>query len=539
MAAGRHTDAMQGESGSVVGGLIERATAMAAAWSAGARATTTVGQERAVLRLLGVSGVDREGRPLAAEVVDRFLAPDPRRLGGGLALPMAIAMEEYGLPISEVALEVAAGHIDLGMEADLLEDPVRRARAESTAGAMAAAALERADANRTARRELIALLGEPRPPFLGVTLEAPAIVDAVDEAIAAVAAGAGAIRVQVPPSRELADASARAGSPVEPWLPAPTSRGGLAVFDPAGPPTPTGSHRALAVLRSALDDAGARNGRYVRLVTESPALAAPDQAVIAAFERIDLVVADPLREIVSGRVDPDRAIADHGFAHRLLARGGTRVLVPASALVVAADLAAGVPSDPATRSGRALALQLLAVQLALADGLPPEAVVVGALPAWLADEPDATARALAEVALRRELFPAQSLAFLEPSVSGAAADGWMALVAGMLPDAGAVRLLLCCASSGFAARSQAMRSAMDVAEAIRTSRTRPELTGLAAQHRDRTLAAAAATLRGLEDQGWRWLVDQPFGLPAVRLGAEAVADRTSGLDVLDPTAARR
>jgi hypothetical protein len=34
-------------------------------------------------------------------------------------------------------------------------------------------------------------------------------------------------------------------------------------------------------------------------------------------------------------------------------------------------------------------------------------------------------------------------------------------------------------------------------------------------------------------------VDQPFGLPAVRLGAEAVADRTSGLDVLDPTAARR
>ena len=525
---------MQGAPGSVVQELIERAVAMARSWGASARASTTVGQERAVLRLLGVSGVDRDGRPLAAEVVDRFLAPDPRRLGGGLALPMAVAMDEYDLSVTEVALEVAAGHIDLGMEADLLEDPVRRARAEATSGAMAATALARADANRTARRELVALLGERRPPFLGVTLEAPAIIDALDEAIAAVAAGAGAIRVQVPPSRELADLSARAGSPVEPWLPSPSSRGGLDVFDPAGPPTPTGSRRALTVLRSALDDAGARNGRYVRLVTESPALAAPDQAVIAAFERIDLVVADPLREIVSGRVDPDRAIADHGFAHRLLARGGTRVLVPPGSLVVAADLAAGVPSDPATRSGRALALQLLAVQLALADGLPADGVVVGALPAWLADEPNAAARALAEVAVRRELFPAHPLAFLEPSASAAAADEWMALVAGLLPDAGDVKLLLCCASARFAARSPAMRAAVDVAEAIAASRTRPTLTGVAAGHHAATLAAAAATLRGLEDQGWRWLVDQPFGLPSVRLGAEAVADRTNDFDILAP-----
>ncbi len=524
---------MQGEPGSIVEQLLERASAMAAAWSAGARGSTTAGQERAILRLLGVSDADREGRPLAAEVVDRYLAPDPSRLGGGLALPIAVAMEEYGLPVTEVALEVAAGNIDLGMEAELLADPARRARAAAAAGAMARAALARADANRTARRELFALLGEAGRPYLGVTLEAPAIVDALDEAIAAVAAGAGAIRVQVPPSRELTSLSARAGSPVEAWLPAPTSRGGLAAFDPADAPTPTGSRRALSVLRSALDDAGARNGRYVRLITESPALAAPDQAVVAAFERIDLVVADPLREIVGGRVDPDRAIADHAFAHRLLARGGTRVLVPAAALVVGADLAAGVPSDPATRSGRALALQLLAVQLALADGLPVDGVVVGALPAWLADEPNASARAVAEVAVRRDLFPAHALAFLEPSVGGSP-DEWPALVAGLLPDAGDVKLLLCRGSSGFAARSAGMRAAAAVANSIAVSRTRPALTGIAADHRDRTLAAAAQTLKGLEDEGWRWLVESPLGLPSARLGAEAVADRTSGFDVLAP-----
>jgi hypothetical protein len=216
------------------------------------------------------------------------------------------------------------------------------------------------------------------------------------------------------------------------------------------------------------------------------------------------------------------------------------VLVPPGSLVVAADLAAGLPSDPATRSGRALALQLLAVQLAVADGVPVDGVVVGALPAWLADEPNAAAQALAEVAVRRELFAAHGLAFLEPSASGTAADEWMALVAGMLPDAGDVRLLLNCASTGFAARSPAMRAAVTVAAAIAASRSRPALTGLAAEHRDRTLAAAAATLHGLEDQGWRWLVDQPIGLPSVRLGAEAVADRTSDFDILasEPTVPR-
>lgn len=525
---------MQGQAvGSTVERIVERAGAIARSWSAGARTTTTIGQERAILRLLGVSGVDRDGRPLAAEVVNRYLAPDRRRLGGGIALPMALATLEYDLPIIEVALEIAEGNIDLGLEAELLDEPAHRARAEAAANQLASAALARADANRTARRELVALLGEPRAALLGVTLESPAIVDALDEATAAVAAGAGAVRVLVPPSRELADLSARVGGHVEPWHPGPASRGGLGAFDPAGSPVPTGSHRALSVLRSVLDDAGARNGRYVRLVTESPALAAPDQAVVAAFERVDLVVADPLREIVSGRIDPDRALADHGFAHRLLARGGTRVVVPAGSLVVASDLASGMPSDPATRSGRALALQLLSVSLALADGLLPDSVVVGALPAWLGDEPSAAARAVAEVAVRRALFASHRLAFLEPGAGRL--DEWHALVAGVLPDAGNVKFVMCCTSSRFAERATTLRATVEVADAIASSRTPSHLTGVAADHQAATLAAAEAMLDGIAERGWGHLVDEPLGATA-RLGAEAVADRTTAFDVLDATA---
>ncbi|MCJ7710346.1 MAG: hypothetical protein MUQ32_05885, partial [Chloroflexi bacterium] len=325
--------------------LRERASALASAWSAGAATATTVGQERAILRMFGVGGLDRSGRPLAAEVVERYLAPDPRRLGGGIALPFAMAMAEYDLAPMELAREIAAGNVDLGLEAELLAEPDRRAIAVADATRLSLAALDRMDANRTARRELVALLGDGPRPWLGSVLVAPAIIDALDEAMAAIGGGATLLRVDVPPSRELAERMARAGAALDTWQAAPSSRGGLDSHDASGQPIPTGSQRALSVLRRAVDEAAARRRGYVRLVTDTPALAAPDQAVVAAFERIDGVVADPVREIVAGRVDPDRALADHVFAHRILARAGTQVIVPAGPLLVAPDLATGVPSD--------------------------------------------------------------------------------------------------------------------------------------------------------------------------------------------------
>ena len=481
--------------------LRARATAIASAWGATAATFTTIGQERAILRLFGVSGVDRAGRPLAAEVVDRYLGPQPDRLGGGVALPFAMAMAEYDLRPQELALEVAAGNVDLGLEAELLAEPDRRATALANATALARSALDRVAANRIARNEVLGLLGDPRRPWIGVALGAPAIVDALEEASRAIDAGAELIRVDVPPSRELAERSIEVGRKVEAWRAAPGSRGGLDVHDPRGAPVPAGSQRALAVLRRFVDEAGARRRGYVRLLTDAQPLAAPDQAVVAAFERIDLVVADPMREIVTGRVDPDRALADHVFAHRLLARAGTRVLVPAGPLLVAPDLARGMPSDPATRAGRALAMQLLAVALARRDGLPAASVVVGALPDWLVDEPGVPVRAAAEVALRRALLPEHALAFVEPALGREAAATWHALVAAILADAGDVEAIL--------------RAPGDPRVSVAQTR-----------------AAAAATLAALDDTGWRAVADQPLGVGTRGLGAEAVAERSGAFDPL-------
>ncbi|HYO41896.1 MAG TPA: lysine 5,6-aminomutase subunit alpha [Candidatus Limnocylindrales bacterium] len=518
--------------GTALEDLRVRATAIASAWGATAATFTTVGQERAILRLFGVGGLDRAGRPLAAEVVDRYLAPDPHRLGGGIALPFAMAMAEYDLRPQDLALEVAAGNVDLGLEAELLAEPDRRAIATANAGALARSALERVDANRLARRELLGLLGDPHRPWIGMTLASPAIVDALDEARRAIDEGVELIRVDVPPSRELADLMARAGQAVDGWRAAPSSRGGLDAHDPHGPPIPTGAQRALSVLRRFVDEAGARRRGYVRLMTDTQHLSAPDQAVVAAFERIDLIVADPMREIVDGRVDPDRALADHVFAHRLLCRAGTRVLVPGGPLLVAPDLARGVPSDAATRAGRALAMQLLGVALAQRDGLPPSSIAVGAFPDWLVDEPGVPARAAAEVALRRALLPDHPIAFVEPPLTGAAVPLWHALVAALLPDAGDVEVVLRQASTSASAVVAATRAAATVAMGLRGGRSAPVLEGAAAEHANRAVAAAAETLATLDETGWRAIVDQPLAFGERGLGADAVAERTEAFDAL-------
>ena len=191
------------------------------------------------------------------------------------------------------------------------------------AGALARAAMDRMDANRTARRELLAVLGDPPRPWVGTGL-------GVGGDRGRARRGPGARSMPAPswsastsrPAASWRSGPRGPGRPSSAGGPSPRRAAASTRTTRPGQPIPTGAQRALAVLRRFVDEAGARRRGYVRIMTDAPALAAPDQAVVAAFERIDVVIADPMREVVAGRVDPDRAIADHVFAHRLLARAG-------------------------------------------------------------------------------------------------------------------------------------------------------------------------------------------------------------------------
>jgi hypothetical protein len=510
--------------------LAELAQTLAGAWGGRARSSTTVGQERAILRLFGVHGLDAAGRPLAGEVADRYIGRDRSRLASGIALPFTMALLEYDVGPQQLALDIASGAIDLALEAELLRQADRRQVAEEEAARLSAAALARVDANRTARRELVGLLGDAPRPWIGTTLVEPVIDAALTEATDRIEDGVDLLRVEVPVGRELAASLADAGLETSDW-----HWREAAPYDRRQDPdtTPAGSQRGLAELRDLLDEEAANRRRYVRLATAAPPLAAPEQAVVAAFERVDLVEADPMDEIVAGGVDPDRALADHAFAHRLLRRAGTSILVGAGPLVVAPDLASGVPSDAATRSGRALALQLLGVALARGDGLAADQIVVGVLPPWLTDEPAPAARAAAEVALRRALLGDHPLAFEEP-VGMADAETWPFVLSGVLPSGSPTALVMRKPGAGSMRTSVASaRAAVIVGAELASAMGGHALEGVALEHARGVVAAAIRTIERLADIGWRSVLGEaPGGGERVRIGADAVAERSEGFDAI-------
>src|SRR5260221_8916952 len=191
--------------------LVAGAESLAGTWGARARGSTTVGQERAILRLFGVHGLDGAGAPLAGTAVNRWLAREPHALAAGIALPFAMALLEYDLEPQQLARDVASGAVDLALETALLREPDRRAVAEVEATRLGVAAIERIDAERTVRLGTMAGRGDPPRPWIGATLRQSDEDIALEEAAGLIAARLDVIRIEVPIGRELAGRLSAAG----------------------------------------------------------------------------------------------------------------------------------------------------------------------------------------------------------------------------------------------------------------------------------------------------------------------------------------
>ena len=274
----------------------------------------------------------------------------------------------------------------------------------------------------------------------------------------------------------------------------------------------------------------------------SPSLGAPEGAIVAAFERMDVIGSDAMTEIVGGSVEPDRALSDAAFAHRLAERPGTAILIAAGPLVVAPDLSIRLPVGSSTRAGRALALQMLGVLLARGDGLPVDQVIVDALSPWLTEEPAAGARAIAEVAVRRAALRRPPARVRRGPSSVPSRSGVMAARPGR-------RRRPCwrrrprAADRGLRAgrRGAWAKTARAAAGSPATWPRHPRPARFAASRsttRAGWSATALVTLQRLADDGWRTVAGDP---PPARVprGREAVAERTESFDPIATLIARR
>jgi beta-lysine 5,6-aminomutase alpha subunit len=343
-------------------------------------AHSTVSVERAVLRLLGVDGVTADDVPLPNAVVDSI---SEEERGRGAAMPFARALAETGLEPLALARALAEGSVALQQFA---ETPAEAAR-----GALrpyVESALSRITAQREERAARLAQLPQLPPPLLYVIVASGNIYEDRTAAIAAAEAGAQVIAVIRSTGQSLLD------------------------FVPFGPTTEGfggtyATQANFAIMRTALDEVSERLGRYVMLTNYASGLCMPEIAVMAAFERLDMLLNDSMYGILFRDINMKRTFVDQHFSRMLNAYSGIIINTGEDNYLTTAD---AVDQAPAV-----LASQFINEEFAHRAGLPDRQIGLGDAYEIDPDREDGFLYQVAQAQLAREIFPDAPLKYMPPT----------------------------------------------------------------------------------------------------------------------------
>ncbi len=343
-------------------------------------AHSTVSVERAVLRLLGVDGVTPQEVPLPNAIVD---ALDPDDRAGGVALPFGQALAETGLEPAALAGEIGAGRLSLGQF-----ETTPEAAARSALGNFVERGLDRIGARRAERAALMTELPQLPPPLLYVIVASGNIYEDKSAAVAAAQAGAQVIAVIRSTGQSLLD------------------------FVPFGPTTEGfggtyATQANFAIVRAALDEASEKLGRYVMLTNYASGLCMPEIAVMAALERLDMLLNDSMYGILFRDINMKRTFVDQHFSRMLNAYSGIIINTGEDNYLTTAD---AVEQAPAV-----LASQFINEEFAHRAGLPDGQIGLGDAYEIDPDREDGFLYQVAQAQLTREIFPDAPLKYMPPT----------------------------------------------------------------------------------------------------------------------------
>jgi beta-lysine 5,6-aminomutase alpha subunit len=343
-------------------------------------AHSTLSVERAVLRLLGVDGVDENEVPLPNVVVD-VLSPRERSRGAALA---------FGRGLAQSGLEPSALAQALATQKHSLEEFARVSDA-SARGALQARvneSLARLRAQRSEREERLVRLRQMPPPLLYVIVASGNIYEDRTAAIAAAEAGAQIVAVIRSTGQSLLD------------------------FVPYGPTTEGfgGTYATQAnfrIMRDALDEISEKLGRYVMLTNYASGLCMPEIAAMAAIERLDMLLNDSMYGILFRDINMRRTFVDQHFSRMLNAHSGIIINTGEDNYLTTAD---AVEQAPAV-----LASQFINEAFARGAGMPDEQIGLGDAYEIDPDLPDGFLYQVAQAQLVRQVFPKAPLKYMPPT----------------------------------------------------------------------------------------------------------------------------
>jgi len=250
--------------------------------------------ERAVLRLFGVDGVDRDGTPLPNRLVE--MLREQGGLSGGVSRPFAAALLASGRDPQTTAELIEQGKIPFDVPGGntgrgLLER-------ERQLGRDAVAKL---DATRRRKRAKQLVHPVPPQPWRYLIVATGDIYEDRLQAKSAVAAGADIIAVIRSTAQSLLD-----------YVPyGPTTEGFGGTY---------ATQENFRIMRAALDEAAEEAGRYLRLVNYSSGLCMAEIAACAALEDLDMLLNDSMYGILFRDINMQRTFVDQYFSRLICAR---------------------------------------------------------------------------------------------------------------------------------------------------------------------------------------------------------------------------
>jgi beta-lysine 5,6-aminomutase alpha subunit len=343
---------------------------------------TTVSVERTVARLLGVDGVNGLDAPLPNALVDHVA--DRGELGRGIGYWLGNALLDDGRRTpQQIAAAVDAGELDL-CALPRAEDGAIRARitreCERSITEIAGRTRE--------RHELRERLGERPPPLRYVLTATGNVYEDVVHGLAVAEAGGDIVAVIRSTAQSLLD-----------YVPyGPTTEGYGGTF---------ATQANFKIMREALDEWSAANGRYVRLSSFCSGLCMPEIAAMGAIEGFDNMVNDALYGILYRDINPVRGLIDQRVSRMVNGYFGVTINTGEDNYLRTADAIEAAPSVTAS--------QFINRQLALDSGVPDGQIALG--DAFEIDTPVVNGLLLewAQAQLTRELFPDCPVKYMPPT----------------------------------------------------------------------------------------------------------------------------
>lgn len=344
-------------------------------------AHSTVTVERAILRLLGVDGVDRAEVPLVNGVVTHL--HQAKALGKGVVFWLANAMLQTRQSPQQIAAAVVDGRLALEQ---LPQKPA--AEIASLAESLAKEALAKIRSRRQERTDLIARHGKGAEPMLYVIVATGNVYEDAVQAQAAARQGADIIAVIRTTGQSLLD--------YVPYGATTTGFGGTYA-----------TQQNFRILRQALDEVSREVNRYIYLTNYCSGLCMPEIAAMGALERLDVMLNDSMYGIIFRDINMKRTFVDqyfsrliNGYAGIIINTGEDNYLTTADAIEAAHTV---------------LASELINEQFAFRCGMNSAQLGLGH--AFEVD-PGVTNGFLYELAqaqLIREVFPDSPIKYMPPT----------------------------------------------------------------------------------------------------------------------------